>query len=112
VAGPESFRGAVVSGDTPKPPDGDPHVSHELSSRHRNTLEKLLDHQGHANVEWREVISLLEQVADVHEEHNGKFKVKLGDDVLFLHRPKHKDVDQQVLVDVRKLLEQGGVGLT
>lgn len=89
-----------------------PHVSHELSSRHRNTLEKLLDHQGHANVEWREVISLLEQVADVEEEHNGKYKVKLGDEVLFLHRPKHKDVDQQMLVDVRHLLEQGGVGLT
>jgi rubrerythrin len=86
-------------------------VSHELSSRHRNTLEKLLDHQGHANVEWREVISLLEQVADVEEEHNGKFKVKLGSEVLFLHRPKHKDVDQQILVDVRHLLEQGGVGL-
>ena len=86
-------------------------MSHELSSRHRNTLEKLLDHQGHANVEWREVIALLEQVADVEEEHNGTLKVKLGSEVLFLHRPKHKDVDQQMLVDVRHLLEQGGVGL-
>ncbi len=86
-------------------------MSHELSHRHRQTLEKLLDHQGHANVEWREVISLLEQVADVEEEHNGKFKVKLGDELLFLTRPKHKDVDQQMLVDVRKALETAGVGL-
>jgi hypothetical protein len=31
--------------------------------------------------------------------------------VLFLHRPKHKDVDQQMLVDVRHLLQAGGVGL-
>ena len=84
-------------------------MPHELSSRHRNTLETLLDHPGHANVEWREVISLLEQLANVEEEHNGTFKVKLGSEVLFLHRPKHKDVDQQMLVDVRHLLEQGGV---
>lgn len=86
-------------------------MSHELSHHHRKTLEKLLDHQGHANVEWREVISLLEQVADVDEEHNGKYKVKLGDELLFLTRPKHKDVDQQTLVDVRKALESAGVGL-
>ena len=87
-------------------------MSHELSHHHRATLEKLLDHQGHANVEWREVISLLEQVADVEEEHNGKFKVKLGSELLFLTRPKHKDVDQQTLVDVRKALETAGIGLT
>ena len=85
-------------------------MSHELSSRHRNTLEKLLDHQGHANVEWREVLSLLEQVADVEEEHNGKFKVMLGESLLFLHRPKHKDVDTQMLVDVRTALESAGYG--
>lgn len=87
-------------------------MPHELSSRHRSTLEKIVDHQGHANVEWREVISLLEQVADVEEEHNGKYKVTLGAEVLFLHRPKHKDVDQQMLVDVRRLLDAGGVGLS
>ena len=45
-------------------------MSHELSSRHRNTLEKLLDHQGHANVEWREVISLLKSL--------GLFRLFLG----------------------------------
>lgn len=88
-----------------------PHVSHELSHHNRTTLQKVLDHQGHANIEWREIMSLLEQVADVEEEHNGKYKVKLGSDVLFLHRPKHKDVDRQMLGDVRKLLEAGGVGL-
>ena len=86
-------------------------MSHELSAHHRKTLEMLLDHHGHANVEWKDVISLLEQVADVEEEHNGKFKVKLGDELLFLTRPKHKDVDQQTLVDVRKALESAGVGI-
>jgi hypothetical protein len=86
-------------------------VSHELSHHHRTTLQKIVDHQGHANIEWREVISLLEQVADVEDEDNGKVKVTLGSEVRVLHRPKHKDVDQQMLGDVRTLLEAGGVGL-
>ncbi len=71
-------------------------MSEHLTSHHRATLHKIFDHGGGAhNVEWREVISLLEAVGKVEEEHNGKFKVMLGDSLVFLHRPKHKDVDTQ-----------------
>jgi nucleoside-diphosphate-sugar epimerase len=86
-------------------------VSEHLTSHHRSTLHKVFDHGGGAhNVEWREVISLLEAVGTVEEEHNGKFKVMLGESLLFLHRPKHKDVDTQMLVDIRKALESAGYG--
>ncbi len=30
--------------------------------------------------------------------------------MLFLHRPKHKDVDTQMLVDIRKALDSAGYG--
>ncbi len=30
--------------------------------------------------------------------------------MLFLHRPKHKDVDTQMLVDIRKAIESAGYG--
>ena len=86
-------------------------MSEHLTSHHRSTLHKVFDHGGGAhNVEWREVISLLEAVGTVEEEHNGKFKVMLGESLLFLHRPKHKDVDTQMLVDVRTALETAGYG--
>ncbi len=82
-----------------------------LTSHHRATLHKVFDHGGGAhNVEWREVISLLEVVGKVEDEHNGKFKVMLGDNLLFLHRPKRKDVDTQILVDIRKALDSAGSG--
>ena len=86
-------------------------MSEHLGSHHRSTLHKVFDHAGGAhNVEWREVISLLEAVGTVEEEHNGKFRVMLGESLLFLHRPKHKDVDTQMLVDVRTALESAGYG--
>ncbi len=84
-------------------------MSEHLTGHHRATHHKVFNHGGGAyNAEWREVNSLLEAVGTVEEEHNGKFKVMLGDNLLFLHRPKHKDVDTQMLVDIRKALDSAG----
>lgn len=86
-------------------------MTDHLTSHHRATLHKVFDHGGGAhNVGWREVISLLEAVGTVDEEHNGKFRVGLGDSLLFLHRPTHKDVDTQMLVDIRKGLKSASYG--
>ncbi len=49
-----------------------------LNNHHRDTLEKILGHPASGNVESRQVLSLLEAVGDVTEEHNGKFKVTVG----------------------------------
>ena len=54
------------------------------------------------------MLSLLEAVGNVTEEHNGKFKVKLGDETAVLHRPRGKDVDTQTIVDLRRLLTAAG----
>jgi hypothetical protein len=82
-------------------------VNEELDSHHRATLEKLLGHEGR-NVEWRDVRSLLEAVGTVSEEHDGKLKVTLGDRTEMLRPPHGKDVDPQMLVDVRGLLTDAG----
>ncbi len=81
----------------------------ELTSRHRATLHTGFDHAGGAhNVESRDVIALLKVVGTVEAEHNGTFTVMLGERPLFLHRPRHKDVDTQMLVDIRKALDSAG----
>ncbi len=64
----------------------------DLNNHHRDTVEKIFRHPS-GNVEWREVLSLLEAVGDVVEEHNGKFKVTLGSETEVLRRPHGKDVD-------------------
>lgn len=79
-----------------------------LSNHHRETIEKILDHPASGNVEWRQVLSLLEAIGEVTEEHNGKVKVTLGPETEVLHPPRDKDIDEQMIVDLRRLLDQGG----
>ncbi len=80
----------------------------ELNNHHRDTLRKIFTHPTSANLEWRQVISLLEAVGTVQEEHNGKFKVTLGPETEVIARPRDKDVDKQMIVDLRRMLAGAG----
>lgn len=80
-----------------------------LSEHHRVTLEHIARHPTTHNLEWDDVIGLLREVAEVHEEHDGKVKVTLGNEKLVLSRPRHKDVDEQTVLDLRRLFRATGV---
>jgi hypothetical protein len=79
-----------------------------LSNRHRDTIEKIFDRPSSGNVEWREVLALLEAAGDVVEEPNGRYRVTLGTETETFDRPRGKDVDVQVLVDLRRMLRNAG----
>ena len=80
-----------------------------LSENHRNTLYHLEQHPTSHNLEWPDVIALLREVADVDEQHNGTFRIALGDSTLFLTRPHHKDIDELMVMDVRRFLHANGI---
>jgi hypothetical protein len=48
-------------------------------------------------------------VATVTEEHNGKLRVSLGGEIEVLVPPHGKDVDTQMLVDLRRMLTSAGI---
>jgi hypothetical protein len=79
-----------------------------ISGHHRDTLAEIYDHQRGANIEWRKVVSLLEALGTVDEEHNGKVKVTLGPETEVFTPPEEKDIDRQTLVDLRRMLTQAG----
>ncbi|MFD1713796.1 hypothetical protein ACFSBZ_04865 [Amnibacterium flavum] len=79
-----------------------------VSQHHRATLEHIEHHPTTHNLEWDDVIGLLNEVADVREEHDGKFVVKLGDDRITITKPRHKNVDEQLVLDLRKLFKDAG----
>ena len=81
-----------------------------LSNRHRNTVERIFSHPPSRNVEWHDVVSLLETIGTVTHEHNGKLKVSLGPETEVLPAPHGKDVDVQIVVDLRRMLKQAGFG--
>jgi hypothetical protein len=83
-------------------------MEQHLSSHHRDTVAKIFATTSGANIEWREVVSLLEAAGTVTQEHNGKLKVQLGPETETFHGTEHKDVDAQALVDLRRMLTQAG----
>jgi hypothetical protein len=83
-------------------------ISH-IDPRHRRTAEAILSHPISHNIEWRDVLSLLEAVGQVTEEHNGKFKVEVGGETETFERPKGKDIGDQMVVDLRRMLGAAGI---
>lgn len=81
-----------------------------LSNTHRDTLLQIFQHPTSHNIEWQAVLSLLEAVGSVEERHDSKFLVHVGDETEVLTRPKHKDIDVQQVVDLRRMLTSAGYG--
>ena len=81
----------------------------DLDAEHRNTVEQIFARPSSSNLEWRRVRSLLNDVATVTEEHNGKLRVTLGGETEVLEPPRGKDVDTQMLVDLRRMLRLAGI---
>ena len=85
-------------------------MASNLSGHHRDTLAKIFSHPAGANIEWRQVLSLLEAVGTTRQERNGKILVTLGSETGILHPPHGKDLDEQTLVDLRRMLRKAGFG--
>lgn len=86
-------------------PDGQPH----LSNHHRTTLRQIFQHPVSHNIEWRAVVSLLETVGSVAEHKDGKLAVTVGNaPIEFLDPPAGKDVDAQMVIDLRRMLADAG----
>jgi hypothetical protein len=81
-----------------------------LNSHHQHTLNQILQHPVSHNIEWPAVLSLLEAVGSVKESHDGKFVVTLASRTETIERPKSKDIDTELVVDLRRWLVQAGYG--
>lgn len=67
-----------------------------------------MEHPTSHNIEWRAVLSLLEAVGEVTTRHDGKVAVKVGPELEFLVPPTGKDVDDQMVIDLRRMLTNAG----
>jgi len=79
-----------------------------LSNHHRDTLDSIFQHPSGHNIEWKAVLSLLNVVGDVDETKEGRFRVIIGGEEQVFTRPRHKDIDVQTIVDLRRMLSKAG----
>ncbi len=81
----------------------------KLDGHHRTTVEKIFNHPVGHNIQWHDVLSLLESVGTVTEERDGRYRVTLGSETETFDVPRHNDIDEQQVVDLRRMLKGAGI---
>ena len=79
-----------------------------LSGHHRDTLLQIFQQDTNHNVEWHDIVSLLEAIGSIEQRHDDMFLFRIGHETQVLRRPSGKDIDGQHLVDLRRLLTSAG----
>jgi hypothetical protein len=81
-----------------------------MSKVHQATYKAIFQHPIAHNLQWHDVRSMLDGLAEVTEEHNGNLKFTRHGEVLILHPPKHKDLsDTKEVMQIRHFLERSTV---
>ncbi len=78
-----------------------------LDSHQRDTLLRVFQHPTGRNIEWHDLLTLLEGVGSV-ERNDDLYLVHVGDETQVLRRPPDKDVDVQQIADLRRILTIAG----
>ncbi len=72
-------------------------------------MEKIFNHPVSHNIQWHDVLSLLASVGAATEEHDGRYKVTLGPETETFDVPRHRDIDEQQVIDLRRMLRGAGI---
>lgn len=82
-----------------------------MKAKHRRTLEAVFAHPISANLEWRDVVALLESLGAVTEEGEGsRVHVALNGRAMTLHRPHPRPtMDKGAVAAIRDFLRNQGI---
>src|ERR1700729_1387432 len=76
-----------------------------LHGAHRRTLEALFRHPAAHNLEWMDVVALIEKIGAVHQKADNKFAFDVGREHHLMHKPHAKDLTSSEVVDLRHFLQ-------
>lgn len=83
-------------------------VGIKLDHHNRLTIERLFRHPTSHNIQWHDVYSLLEAIGVTRETTHGSLEVKVGDEFEYVAGPLGRDLTDQHIHDVRKILKMAG----
>ncbi len=87
-----------------------PVPEHLNNPHHRKTLLHVFQHPTSHNIEWHDVLSLLEALGSVELSNDGDYAVHAGAETAFLGPKKDKDLEIEQVLAVRELLTAAGYG--
>lgn len=79
-----------------------------LHGAHRRTLEALFRHPAAHNLEWMDVVALIEKIGTVQQKADNKFAFDVGREHHMMHKPHSKDLTSSEVVDLRHFLQRAG----
>jgi hypothetical protein len=79
-----------------------------LHGAHLRTLEALFRHPSAHNLEWMDVVALIEKIGAVHQKANDKFTFDVGGEHYLMHKPHTKDLTSSEVADLRHFLQRVG----
>lgn len=81
----------------------------QMSTTHQTTYDAIFQHPIAHNIQWHDVRSMLDSISDVEQEHNGNLRFRRHGETLTVHPPKHKDLSDHELMQIRHFLERSAV---
>jgi hypothetical protein len=79
-----------------------------LHGAHLRTLDTIFRHPTAHNLEWRDVLSLMERIATVRRDGDNKWGFTIGAEHYQLHKPHTKDLTSSEVGDLRHFLQRAG----
>ena len=87
-------------------------MSIKLDHHHRHTVEQIFGHPIGHNIQWRDVICLLERCGEVHESHRGAWAITINGVTTSFGRTRGRDLLEDQVIRLRHLLNALGVSST
>jgi hypothetical protein len=92
----------------PHAPELTPPTQSHASSARDETMEALFRHPMAHNLQWREVLALMERIGEVEKKVRGELVFKVANERLLMHEPHNKDLSGPEVLEVRQFLERAG----
>ena len=80
----------------------------DVSGSNRRTLDAVFRHPSAHNLEWNDVIALIDKIGDVERKPNNEFEFRVSGGTHFMRKPHKKDIAGPDVIKLRKFLELAG----
>lgn len=81
----------------------------ELGKNHADTLAQIFAQPASHNIRWEDVVKLVTAAGSVDQRHDGRFKFTIGTQAQIFDRPRNKDIDIEMLEDLRHMFRSAGM---